>query len=173
MRKISHGFNSGDLAGHPISHLKEFKCPENISLNTSVLHGTSGSAGCCPHPCDFFLWGHQKSKVYVNRPQINIAQLKDSILQEAAANPPEISRRVIDNFRNRLRKCIESNGRKLTDLIFKTHQIKCYYMQIQNKTIILRLLFSFSPYSTLKCVRSFCLTLYLIKNFLILCQQFQ
>ena len=71
------------------------------------------------NPCDFFLWGYLKSKVYINRPQ-TIAQLKDYILQEAAAIPTEISRRVIENFRKRLRKCIQSNGSHLTDFIFKT-----------------------------------------------------
>ena len=70
-------------------------------------------------PCDSFLWGYLKSKVYSNHPQ-TIEQLKDAIRQEITATPHEMSRRVIDNFRERLRQCVDNNGSDLTDLIFKT-----------------------------------------------------
>ena len=69
--------------------------------------------------CDFFLWGYLKSKVYSNRPQ-SIEQLKDTIRQEITAIPHEMTRRVIDNFHERLRQCVHNNGFHLTDLIFKT-----------------------------------------------------
>ncbi len=71
------------------------------------------------NPCDFFLWGYLKSKVYINRPR-SIEQLKDAIRQEITAIPHEMTRRVIDNFRERLRQCVDNNGSHLTDLIFKT-----------------------------------------------------
>ena len=71
------------------------------------------------NPCDFFLWGYHKPKVYSNRPQ-SIGQLKDAIRQEITAIPHEMTRRVIDNFRERLRQCVDNNGSHLTDLIFKT-----------------------------------------------------
>ena len=71
------------------------------------------------NPCDFFLWGYLKSKVYSNRPQ-SIEKLKDTIRQEITAIPHEMTRRVIDNFRERLRQCVHNNGSHLTDLIFKT-----------------------------------------------------
>ena len=67
----------------------------------------------------FFLWGYLKSKVYSNCPQ-SIEQLKDAIRQEITAIPHEMTRRVIDNFRERLRQCVDNNGSHLTDLIFKT-----------------------------------------------------
>ena len=69
--------------------------------------------------CDFFLWGYLKSKVYSNCPQ-SIEQLKDAIRQEITAIPHEMTRRVIDNFRERLRQCVDNKGSHLTDLIFKT-----------------------------------------------------
>ena len=47
-------------------------------------------------------------------------QLKDAIRQEITAIPHEMTRRVIANFRERLRKCIDNNGFHLTDLIFIT-----------------------------------------------------
>ena len=72
------------------------------------------------NPCDFFfLWGYLKSKVYRNRPQ-SIEQLKDAIRQEITAIPHEMTRRVIDNFRERLWQCVDNNGCHLMDLIFKT-----------------------------------------------------
>ena len=71
------------------------------------------------NPCDFFLWGYLKSKVYINRPQ-SIDGLKDAIRQEIAAIPHEMIRRVTENFRERLRQCVDNNGSHLTDLIFKT-----------------------------------------------------
>ena len=71
------------------------------------------------NPCDFFLWGYLMSKVYSNHPQ-SIEQLKDAIRQEITAIPHEMTHRVIDNFHERLRQCVDNNGSHLTDLIFKT-----------------------------------------------------
>ena len=71
------------------------------------------------NPCDFFLGENLKSKVYSNRPQ-SIEQLKDAIRQEITAIPHEMTGRVIDNFRERFRQCVDNNGSHLTDLIFKT-----------------------------------------------------
>ena len=67
----------------------------------------------------FFLWGSLKSKVFSNRPQ-SIEQLKAAIRQEITAILHEMTRQVIDNFRERLRQCVDNNGSHLTDLIFKT-----------------------------------------------------
>ena len=66
----------------------------------------------------FFLWGYLKSKVYSNFPP-SIEQLKDAIRQEITAIPHEMTHRVIDNFRERLRQCIDNNGSHLTDSICK------------------------------------------------------
>ena len=71
------------------------------------------------NPYDFFLWGYLKSKVYISRPR-SIEQLKDAIRQEITAISHEMARQVIDNFRERLRQCVNNNGSHLTDLIFKT-----------------------------------------------------
>ena len=71
------------------------------------------------NPCDFFLWGYVKSNVYSDRPK-SIEHLKDAISQEIIAIPLEMIRRVIENFRERLRQCVDNNVSYLTDLIFKT-----------------------------------------------------
>ena len=69
-------------------------------------------------PCDFFLWGYLKAKVYARRPG-TIEQLKEAIRQEVAAIPPALTRKVMDNFRERLQECVINNGRHLSDIIFK------------------------------------------------------
>ena len=71
------------------------------------------------NPCDFFLWEYLKLKVYRNRPQ-SIKHLKDAICQEITAIPHEMICRVMDNFQERLRQCVNNNRSHLTDLIFKT-----------------------------------------------------
>ena len=69
--------------------------------------------------CDFFLWGYLKVEVYKHRPQ-TLKALKDAICEEVAAIPPEMTNRVMENFRERLRQFIANNGRHLSDVIFKT-----------------------------------------------------
>ena len=46
-------------------------------------------------------------------------QHNDAIHQEITAFPHEMTRRVIDNFRERLWQCVDNKGSHLTDLIFK------------------------------------------------------
>ena len=53
------------------------------------------------NPCNIFSLGYLKSKVYINCPR-SIEQLKDAIRQEIIAIPHQITRQVIDNFRERL-----------------------------------------------------------------------
>ena len=70
-------------------------------------------------PCDFFLWGYLKAKVYKHRPQ-TLQALKDAIREEVEAIRPEMTNRVMENFRERLWQCMANNGRHLSDVIFKT-----------------------------------------------------
>ena len=93
------------------------------------------------NPCDFFLWGYLKSKVYSNRLQ-SVEQLKNAIRQEITAIPHEMTSRVIDNFRERLRQCVDNNGSHLTDLIFKTQWNRmALYVLFENKNTFLFLYF--------------------------------
>jgi hypothetical protein len=57
--------------------------------------------------CDFFLWGHLKAEVYKRRPRTT-DELKAAIQHEIAAIPPEMTRRVMRNFRVRLQLWIEN-----------------------------------------------------------------
>ena len=69
--------------------------------------------------CDFCLWEYLKSKVYSNRPR-SIEQPNDATRQEITTIPHEMTHRVIDNFRERPRQCVDNSGSHLTDSIFKT-----------------------------------------------------
>lgn len=70
-------------------------------------------------PCDFFLWGFLKSRVYVNRPS-TLQDLKTNIQEEIANIMLAMLARVMTNARNRFTQCMENGGRHLSDLIFKT-----------------------------------------------------
>lgn len=70
-------------------------------------------------PCDFFLWGFLKSRVYVNRPR-TLQDLKTNIQEEIARITPAMLEGVVRNARNRFTRCMENGGRHLPDVIFKT-----------------------------------------------------
>jgi hypothetical protein len=57
-------------------------------------------------PCDFLLWGCLKAQVYHHRPQ-TLKDLKEAITQEVAAIPPEMTRKVMEKYRERLSQCID------------------------------------------------------------------
>jgi len=71
-------------------------------------------------PCDVFLWVYLKEKVFRHRPQ-SLEDLKERIQQEIDSIPPELTRRVMKNFREHLQQCVANVGRLMSDLIFKTH----------------------------------------------------
>jgi hypothetical protein len=68
-------------------------------------------------PVRFFLWSYLKAQVYQHRPQ-TLEALKEAITQEVAAIPPEMTRRVMENYWERLNQCIDIEGRHLSDIIF-------------------------------------------------------
>ena len=70
-------------------------------------------------PCDFFLWGHLKSRVSQHRPA-TVEDLEAAITQEINAIPRDMVQRAMVNFREKLQNCIDIGGRHLSDTIFKT-----------------------------------------------------
>lgn len=70
-------------------------------------------------PCDFFLWGYLKSKVFQHRPR-TLEALKDAIRLEVGRISQQMLRKVMQNFRNRLQQCIGNEGHHLNDMLFKT-----------------------------------------------------
>lgn len=62
-------------------------------------------------PCDFFLWGYLKSKVYTT-PPIDLADLRNRISNEVDAlrNNRAIIRRAVQAMLHRCQRCIERDG---------------------------------------------------------------
>lgn len=70
-------------------------------------------------PCDYFLWGYLKARVYINKPR-TLEALSETITQEIRAVPRAMLQRSMDNFSQRLQECMDKNGQHLTDVIFRT-----------------------------------------------------
>ena len=68
-------------------------------------------------PCDFFLWGYLKSKVYIDKQRI-IPELKEAIRLKIAAIPGTMLENVMKNFNDRLQECIDVEGRHLPRIVF-------------------------------------------------------
>jgi len=93
---------------------------EMIPRHVNSLRGDIGWPPRSPDftACDFFLWGYLKAMVYKQRP-VNLEPLKEAIRQEVAAITPEMTLKVMDNYRQRLYQCINIQGRHLSDVLFK------------------------------------------------------
>jgi len=86
-------------------------------------------------PCDFFLWGYLKSKVYVQKPR-TVDDLKVSIREEIATVPQKMLINVMQNFEEKLRTCVPQEGRHLSDIIFRN-----WVINVSNKNCIYYRLF--------------------------------
>ena len=69
-------------------------------------------------PCDFFLWGYLKERVYKNRPK-TIRELKATIESEVRKIPQEMTKKVMESFQKRLQQCVENGGHHLNGVVFK------------------------------------------------------
>lgn len=67
-------------------------------------------------PLDFFLWGHLKSKVYIQKPN-NIADLQERIREEINKITPEMLGNVRDETYHRLGCCQQVNGAHFEHLL--------------------------------------------------------
>ena len=61
---------------------------------------------------DVFLWGFLKDRVFRRR-TVTIQELKQTVVDEAAAIDEDLRRRVYGNFQTRLQQCIALNGGRL------------------------------------------------------------
>jgi len=69
--------------------------------------------------CDFFfLWGYLKSRVYTHKPR-TLNDLKETIRQEIRPIDRQLLAVSWAILNKRLENCIQSDGRHLTDIIFK------------------------------------------------------
>ena len=63
-------------------------------------------------PCDFYLWGHVKSKVYISPPQtLNELQRRITTAFDDLKSNPRLIRRVIRKMRDKCQKCLDTDGR--------------------------------------------------------------
>jgi len=69
--------------------------------------------------CDHFLWGYLKSRVFISKPR-TISELQQSIKEEIAAIPEQMTHWVMENLGVRLKQCLRNGGRHLSDVLFKT-----------------------------------------------------
>ena len=78
-------------------------CRTCVPSHVISLRGDIGWPPRSPdlNPCDFFLWGYVKSKVYEHRPS-TLEHLKAAITEEINAIPHNMLERVMVNFRERL-----------------------------------------------------------------------
>ncbi len=61
-------------------------------------------------PCDFFLWGYLKSRVYRTQP-VDLHDLKERIMNEFQhLATTDFVQRSIDSYEHRLHRCVEVNG---------------------------------------------------------------
>ena len=116
VRRLSFGVSTSHTSRRSLGILQDMFPSQVISLR--------GDIGWPPrspdlNPCDFFLWGYVKSKVYEHRPS-TLEHLKAAITEEINAIPHNMLERVMVNFRERLQNCIDIGSRHLSDTIFKT-----------------------------------------------------
>ena len=100
---------------------KSMDCLKEIFGDRVIsLRGNVGWPARSPDlsPCDFFLWGYLKAKVYEHRPT-TIPALKEAIVREIAAIPREMINNVMRTFRSRLQHCVSCGGGHLKGEVFK------------------------------------------------------
>jgi hypothetical protein len=59
-----------------------------------------------------------------------LESLKEAISKEVAAIPPEMTRRVLEKYRERLSQCIDNEGHHLSGAVFKFKTALCILFKI-------------------------------------------
>ena len=60
-------------------------------------------------PCDFFLWGTIKNKMYKTKPR-SLQELKEKIAHAFAEIDSDMAQKTLQNYAKRLEKCVTING---------------------------------------------------------------
>ena len=69
-------------------------------------------------PCDFFLWGYLKERVYKDKSR-TLDDLKEAITTEISRIPRDMLERVSRSFTERLDTCIQAEGHHMLGVIKK------------------------------------------------------
>lgn len=104
-----------------ISQIFQWQSWEDVLPGTSLHSVVTMASGHVSQitPCVFSFWGYMKTRVYQNQPQ-PLEALIEALPAELAA----MARKVMVNFRGRLRRSINNRDRHLSDIILKTHLCK-------------------------------------------------
>ncbi|KAL4131321.1 hypothetical protein QTP88_008653 [Uroleucon formosanum] len=87
--------------------LQQDSAPANKAKTTHNADWPSGSPDL--NPLDYRLWNILEEKA-CSKPHRNIESLKADLVKSAASIPLEVVRAVIDEWPDRLKKCINANG---------------------------------------------------------------
>jgi len=68
------------------------------------------------NPCDFFLWGYIKDRVYRRAPA-DLVQLEAAVVEAIRAIEPATLGRVFSSFQNRLQRVIVTRGRHFENIV--------------------------------------------------------
>ena len=130
---INGGFKNGAAPHRALivtARLRELFGPRVIALHNS-MEWPARSPDMTP--CDFFLWGYIKSRVFA-RPPNDIMGLRQAIIDEFAnlQNRPDIIIRSVRAMQTRAEKCITNIGGHVEDasynsLLFVSFIQRCFY----------------------------------------------
>ena len=102
--------------GTPAHHLIEVRDRLNRVFGNNQVIGLGHDVEWPPRsldltPCDFFLWGYLKDKVFSTSPQ-NIDVLRQQIVDtfNALRQQPDFIRRVVRDMHRRAILCVKRNG---------------------------------------------------------------
>jgi hypothetical protein len=98
-----------------ITELLQEKLPGHVTSRNGDQNWPQRS--CDLTPCDIFLWGFVKSRVYANKPQ-TIPELKAEIRCVIGEIEPQLCENVMESFVKRARVCQQSCGGHLSDIVF-------------------------------------------------------
>jgi len=82
-------------------------------------------------PCDFFLWGYIKEKVFKHSPR-SLEDVKERIQQEIDSILPELTRRVTKNFQNVVSNVLPMTAAICLILFLKPIKKTIFYVLFRN-----------------------------------------
>ena len=109
------GFNK--TVPHAIQPMKQFNYCTRHFLFFRFGNQNWPPTSCDLIPLDFFLWDYLKSKVYANNPT-TIRALQEEIKRCIKEILPQLCRKVMKNFDERVRMCQQSRRDHLLDVLF-------------------------------------------------------
>ena len=129
----------------PLPSLQDGRCSRTYTTGLIFLRGDISwpTRSQDLTPCDYFLWGYLKAKVFKHRPR-TLQALKDAIHLEVARIPQDMLDRVKRNIRICLQQCTDNNSHHLQDILFKTMWFKTSHVVVsesKNKIFESRIVF--------------------------------